>query len=75
MPRKHVVVTGRVQGVGFRYSTCREAMRRGIGGYARNLPDGSVEVEVEGRREQLADMIEWLHTGPLGSKVMAVDVS
>jgi acylphosphatase len=72
--RKHVIVTGRVQGVGFRYSACREAIRRGVGGYARNLSDGTVEIELEGDDSEVAEMLDWLAVGPLGSKVAQLKV-
>ena len=50
-------VYGSVQGVGFRYSTQREALRLGLAGYARNLDDGSVEVLACGEDEQVAALI------------------
>ena len=46
--RKRIVVRGRVQGVGFRYATVSEARRLGLHGWARNAPDGSVEIVAEG---------------------------
>ena len=62
MARTHVVVTGRVQGVGFRWATLEEAERLGLSGSVRNEPDGSVHVEVEGERS--AELLEWLRRGP-----------
>jgi len=56
-------VHGSVQGVGFRYSTQREAHRLGLTGYARNMDDGSVEVLACGDEEKLAELIEWLKAG------------
>ena len=56
-------VYGSVQGVGFRYSTQREALRLGLVGYARNLDDGSVEVLACGEDEQVAALIAWLKAG------------
>jgi acylphosphatase len=56
-------VYGSVQGVGFRYSTQREALRLGLTGYARNLDDGSVEVLACGEEEQVAALIAWLKAG------------
>jgi len=59
-----IVVKGYVQGVGFRWSAAREAWGRDITGYVRNLPDGSVYIEAEGTREQLAEFAAWCRKGP-----------
>ncbi|EKY3232783.1 acylphosphatase [Cronobacter malonaticus] len=56
-------VHGRVQGVGFRYTTQHEATRLGLTGYARNLDDGSVEVLACGEAEQVEKLITWLKAG------------
>jgi acylphosphatase len=57
-------VTGRVQGVGFRWFTRGEAQRFGLTGWVRNLPDGSVEVHLEGPERVVDEMIAWLGHGP-----------
>ena len=57
-------IHGRVQGVGFRWSTAREARNRGITGYVKNLSDGSVYIEAEGSGEQLNAFVEWCKEGP-----------
>ncbi len=57
-------VTGMVQGVGYRWSAAREAWRREITGYVKNLPDGSVFIEAEGTREELAGFAAWCRKGP-----------
>lgn len=57
-------VTGFVQGVGFRWSAAREAWKREITGYVKNMPDGSVYLEAEGTREQLEGFAEWCRHGP-----------
>ena len=63
-------VTGVVQGVGFRYATRNAAQRLGeVRGYVRNLPDGSVEVDAEGPRDQLERLASWLKKGPPGAHV------
>ena len=67
-------VTGRVQGVGFRWSAVREARRLGLRGWVRNADDGSVEVEAEGAPAALADFLAWLHQGPAGAVVSGVEV-
>lgn len=61
---------GRVQGVGFRYSTQHEAKRLGVTGYARNLDDGSVEVVACGTQQQVDQLLTWLKAGgPRGARV------
>ena len=57
-------IRGRVQGVGFRHSAAGEARYRGIKGFVKNLPDGSVYIEAEGPREQLNAFVEWCKKGP-----------
>ena len=69
------VVTGRVQGVGFRYSAVREARSLGIRGMVANLPDGSVKVSAEGDLLRLQRFLAWLHKGPPGAHVRDVEVS
>lgn len=66
-------VHGRVQGVGFRYSTQAEARTLGVLGYARNLDDGSVEVLAWGEAEQVDALITWLKAGgPRSARVEKV---
>ena len=66
-------VKGRVQGVGFRYSTYREALRLRLNGWVRNAADGSVEVWAEGSPEKLSRLLAWLYKGPQFSRVDAVE--
>jgi acylphosphatase len=66
-------VTGKVQGVYFRHSTRLEAELRGISGYARNLPDGSVEVAARGVAQAVEELHRWLHRGPRSARVEAVE--
>ncbi len=68
-----MVVQGHVQGVGYRYATRRQARRRELSGWVRNLPDGSVESEVEGTPEMVASMLRWFHAGPPDAVVTSVD--
>jgi acylphosphatase len=72
MARTLVIVTGRVQGVGFRWGTLEEAERLGLSGSVRNEPDGSVRVEVEGDRS--GELIEWLRRGPPFARVESVEL-
>jgi acylphosphatase len=67
--RAHVVVTGRVQGVGFRFTAVDAARRLGVHGWVRNQPDGSVEVLAEGERPAVEGLVRFLHRGPPGAWV------
>jgi acylphosphatase len=67
-------VTGRVQGVSYRASTASEARRLGVVGWVRNLPDGSVELEVEGPDEKVAALLAWCEHGPPSARVERVAV-
>jgi len=60
----NIRISGRVQGVGFRYSAAGEARYRGIRGFVKNLPDGNVYIEAEGSSEQLNSFVEWCRQGP-----------
>lgn len=66
-------VYGFVQGVGFRYFVKRNALRLGLSGYAKNLPDGSVEVVAEGSEDVLLRLLEYLREGNSYSQVERVD--
>jgi len=72
MSRRHVVVTGRVQGVWFRDSMRREAERLGLAGWVRNLPDGNVEAAFEGPAEAVERLTDWCYHGPPGARVTSV---
>ncbi len=70
---RHVLIRGRVQGVGYRMWTEDEALERGLAGWVRNRRDGSVEALFAGPSEAVADMVEACRQGPPGSRVDAVD--
>jgi acylphosphatase len=70
-----VIVHGRVQGVGFRYSVALQAQTRGIAGSAANRPDGTVEVVLEGQPDAVESLVRWCEQGPRGAVVDRVDVS
>jgi len=72
---KLVRVEGRVQGVGFRWSTMAQARALGIAGWARNLPDGSVEVFCQGDEAALVELVSWLGKGPRAAAVRAARAS
>ena len=68
------IVTGRVQGVGFRYSAVRRARELGLFGAVSNRSNGSVEVQAEGRLQDLERLLTWLRRGPPGAHVQDVQV-
>jgi acylphosphatase len=70
---RHVIVRGRVQGVGFRAFVEREALRRGLEGWVRNCRDGSVEAMFAGEPAAVADMIEACRRGPRLARVDTLD--
>jgi acylphosphatase len=67
--RVRVWIQGRVQGVGFRYSICDMAERLGLGGWVRNVSDGSVEAVFEGPADEVAMAVAWCQHGPPGAWV------
>jgi acylphosphatase len=71
--RKRVVVHGDVQGVFFRDTARRKASSRGVAGWVRNNPDGSVEAVFEGEPDAVEAMVEFCRTGPRGAQVDRVD--
>jgi len=73
--RIHIVVTGRVQGVGFRYATVDAATRIGVRGWVRNTREGKVEIVAEGSRAAVGKLVDWCHHGPALARVTAVDWS
>ena len=73
MPAYRYVVRGRVQGVGYRYFVLRQADALGVSGFARNLPDGAVEIVAEGGEAALADFEARLREGPAFAEVTDVE--
>jgi acylphosphatase len=72
---KKCLVGGRVQGVYYRATAARRARELGIHGYARNLPDGRVDVLACGDEEAVSAFVKWLWIGSSASKVTSVEVS
>jgi acylphosphatase len=72
--RKRVIVHGRVQGVFFRDTTRRMAESRGVSGWVRNNPDGSVEAAFEGEADAVDEMVRFAHDGPRGAMVERMEV-
>ena len=70
----HISIFGIVQGVFFRVSAASVARKMQLSGYARNLPNSSVEVLAEGEEEKLKRMIEWCKQGPPGAHVDHIEV-
>jgi acylphosphatase len=68
-----LIVHGRVQGVFFRDSARREAQRRGVAGWARNCPDGTVEVVLEGPASDVREIVLYCSRGPRGAHVTDVE--
>ncbi|TSB45137.1 acylphosphatase [Alkalicoccobacillus porphyridii] len=67
--RHHLIVEGKVQGVGFRYFTQEQAQHYGLAGWVRNLPDGTVELEAEGDDQQFDAFLEAIKTKNRFAKV------
>jgi acylphosphatase len=75
MKRVRVVVSGDVQGVGYRYTMRMVAREIGVTGWVRNRRDGSVEAEVEGSDAQVDEVLAWMAEGPPGSHVRGAQVT
>lgn len=74
MEIRHLVITGKVQGVGYRASMVRAAQALGVRGWVRNRADGSVEAMVAGTPEQVAAIMNWARRGPPAAEVAHVAV-
>lgn len=74
MERRRVVVHGFVQGVGFRWAVERAAAQRGVAGWVRNLPDGTVEAVFEGETADVEALVRFCEEGPRGAEVSRVEV-
>lgn len=74
MIAKRVLVSGRVQGVGFRYFAERAARAAGVRGWVRNLSDGRVETVAEGEEDAVERYVERIGRGPFGGSVAAIEV-
>jgi acylphosphatase len=72
---KHLRISGRVQGVGFRYSMSEEAERLGVTGWVRNRRDGTVEAVLDGATDAVDAILAWAHRGPHGAQVTDVQVA
>ena len=72
--RLHIIVSGLVQGVGFRMFVTREASARALSGWARNLPDGTVEVEAQGNSGLIDELVAQIRIGPSRSGVTSLKI-
>jgi acylphosphatase len=72
--RKRISVTGIVQGVGYRYWALSRAREMALSGYVRNMPDGSVELVLQGPEPMIQRMIEFCGRGPAWASVRSVEV-
>ena len=72
---KHLVISGRVHGVGFRYSMAEEAGRLGATGWVRNRRDGTVEAVLDGPADVLDALLAWARRGPPSARVTGVQIS
>ena len=68
----HLRISGRVQGVGYRYSLCAQAQANGITGWVRNRRDGTVEAVLQGSPGAMEKIMAWARRGPPGARVAAV---
>ena len=74
MKRAHVYIFGKVQGVFYRANTKKQAKKRGLKGWVKNLKDGRVEAVFEGPEEKIREMIEWCRIGSSAARVEEVKV-
>ncbi len=73
--RAHIVASGLVQGVCYRYFTSEQAERLGLAGWVRNLPTGDVEAEVEGNRSAVEALIKAMKVGPRAAHVKDLKIN
>lgn len=73
MRHYNIKVKGKVHGVAFRFSAHAKAIKLGLTGFVKNMPDGSVFIEAEGNEEAINALIEWCYVGPPRAKVSEVD--
>lgn len=75
MKRAHLLISGKVQGVSFRYYTKKTASNLNLKGYVKNLPDNKVEIVVEGSDSDVNEFVEWCKKGPSSSHVSDIKIN
>ena len=75
MRKVRLIISGRVHGVGFRYSARREAQALGVNGYVRNLSGDRVEIVAEGEDDAVESLIAWSRSGPAWARVSAIQIT
>lgn len=70
-----IKITGKVQGIGFRFSAYEQFVELGLQGRAENGPERNVIIEVEGPEERVLQFIDWCHKGPSGARAEQVEVA
>ena len=70
----HLIAHGKVQGVWYRAGTREQALQLGLSGWAKNCPDGTVEIHAEGEKEILELFINWCRKGPPAAQVSSLDI-
>ena len=75
MKRINLIISGKVQGVGFRYYTKRTAISLNLKGYVKNLTNNSVEVVAEGAEAEIKQFIEWCKKGPSSSHISDLKIN
>jgi len=73
-PARRLLIRGRVQGVGYRYSMVEAARELGIAGWVRNRADGRVEALVQGAPQQIDAIVAWARKGPRGARVDEIEI-
>jgi acylphosphatase len=71
----NIIVKGKVHGVGFRFSAHAKAIKLGLTGLVKNMPDNSVFIEAEGNEEAINKLVEWCYYGPPKAKVTEVNAT
>jgi acylphosphatase len=72
--QRKLMITGKVQGVGYRHFTRKEALALGVGGWVRNLRDGRVEAQLQGAPESVEELTRRLGRGPALARVDHMDI-
>jgi len=73
--RTHVFISGKVQGVFFRENTRKKALELNVFGFVRNLQDGRVEAIIEGEKDKVGKLIEWMKKGPSLARVDNIEIN